>query len=192
MARLQFLDTTYGGKPAGGGFAAAPRRRIAPTPTNKEDNMKQKLMRLAAATVLACSLCGAPARAGTPDEHVVLTPAMIQKVKAAAHDLGQAMQTETEDREDDKHRENGMLPVEYFIRSIEAKPGGKAKLAKQGLASREFGLSYYALAHGALYLGMEPALDKKTTAETMRKFTKEQQANIALLRKLGPAAYGLE
>jgi hypothetical protein len=154
--------------------------------------MKLTALRLAAATVLAVSLNGAPARAGTPDEHVVLTAAMVQKVKAAARDLGKAMQTEAEEKEDDRHRENGMLPVEYFIKSIEAKPGVKAKLAKQGLSPREFGLSWYALAHGALYLGMEPAVDKKTAAETMSKFTREQQANIALLRKLGPAAYSLE
>jgi hypothetical protein len=154
--------------------------------------MKLSALRLAAATVLAVSLNGAPAWAGTPDEHVVLTPAMVQKLKAAARDLGTAMQTEAEDKEDAKHRVNGMLPVEYFIKSIEAKPGVKAKLAKQGLAPKEFGLSYYALAHGALYLGMEPAVDKKTAAETMAKFTKEQQANIALLRKLGPAAYSFE
>jgi hypothetical protein len=158
--------------------------------------MKLSALRLAAATVLAVSLNGPPAWAGTPDEHVVLTPAMVQKLKAAARDLGKAMQTEAEDKEDgkenDRHRVNGMLPVEYFIKSIEAKPGVKAKLAKQGLAPKEFGLSYYALAHGALYLGMEPAVDKKTAAETMAKFTKEQQANIALLRKLGPAAYSFE
>jgi predicted Fe-Mo cluster-binding NifX family protein len=43
-----------------------------------------------------------------------------------------------------------------------------------------------------MYLGMEPALDKKGAAEMMAKFTREQQANIALLRKLGPAAYSLE
>jgi hypothetical protein len=75
---------------------------------------------------------------------------------------------------------------------MEAKPGVKAKLSKQGLSPKEFGMSYYALAHGAMYLGMEPALDKKGAAEMMARFTKEQQANIALLRKLGPAAYSLE
>ena len=47
-------------------------------------------------------------------------------------------------------------------------------------------------AGGAMYLAMEPALDKKGAAETMAKFTKEQLANIALLRKLGPAAYTLD
>jgi hypothetical protein len=84
-----------------------------------------------------------------------------------------------------------MLPVEYFIHSIESRPEIKAKLARQGLAPKEFGLSYYALVHGALYLAMEPALDKKGAAETMARFTKEQLANIALLRKLGPAAYAI-
>lgn len=148
-------------------------------------------MRLAAATVLAFTLCGTPAWAGTPDEHVVLTPAMVQKVKAATRELGNLDQSDAEDKEDDKHRKNGMLPVEYFIRSIEARPGVKAKLAKQGLAAKEFGLSYYALVHGAMYLAMEPALDKKGAADTLARFTKEQQANIAMLRKLGPEAWSL-
>ena len=155
--------------------------------------MKLTTMRLAAATVLAFTLSAAPAwAADTPDEHVVLTAAMVQKVRSAVRDIGKMDQTEAEDKEDDKHRKNGMLPVEYFIRSMEAKPGVKAKLSKQGLSPKEFGMSYYALAHGAMYLGMESALDKKSAAEMMTKFTREQQANIALLRKLGPAAYSFE
>ena len=151
--------------------------------------MKFTTLRLAAATVLAISLSVAPAWAGTPDEHVVLTAATVQKIRSAIRDIGDMEQTEAEDKEDDKHRKNGLLPVEYFIRSMEAKPGVKAKLSKQGLSPKEFGMSYYALAHGAMYLGMEPALDKKRAAEMMAKFTREQQANIALLRKMGPQVW---
>jgi hypothetical protein len=154
--------------------------------------MKLTTMRRAAATVLAFLLSAAPAWAGTPDEHVVLTAAMVQKVKSAARDIGKLEQTEAEEKEDDKHRKNGELPVEQFIRSIETKPGVKAKLSKHGLSAKEFGMTYYALAHGAMYLGVEPALDKKGAAEMMAKFTREQQANIALLRKMGPAVYSLE
>jgi hypothetical protein len=153
--------------------------------------MKPTSMRIAAAAILAFSLCGAPAWAGTPDEHFVLTPALVQKVKAANHELGDMEETEAEKKETDKYRKDGMLPVEYYIRAIEAKPGVKAKLAKYGLTPREFGLSGYAIAHGSMYLGMETAVDKKAAAEMMGQFTKEQQANIALLRKLGPAAYAL-
>jgi hypothetical protein len=149
-------------------------------------------MRLAAATVLAFALSAGPAWADTPDEHVVLTAAMVQKVKSAIRDIGKMEQTEAEEKEDDKHRKNGMLPVEQFIRSMEAKPGVKAKLSKQGLSPKEFGMTFYALTHGAIYLGTEPLLDKKAAAEMLAKFTREQQANIALLRKLGPAAYSLE
>jgi hypothetical protein len=148
---------------------------------------------IAAAAILAISLCGAPAWAGSPDEHFVLTPTLVQKLKAAADELGNMKaQTEAEEAEDDKHRKNGELPVEYFIQSMEKKPGVKARLARQGLAPKEFGLSYYALVHGAMYLAMETAVDKKAAAEMMSKFTREQQANIALLRKMGPAAYTLK
>jgi hypothetical protein len=146
---------------------------------------------IAAAAILAVSLCASPAWASSPDEHFVLTPALIQKLKAATHELGDIEETEAEKKESDKHRKDGMLPVEYYIRAIEAKPGVKAKLARHGLTPKEFGLTSYALVHGAMYLGMETAVDKKAAAEMMGKFTKEQQANIALLRKLGPAAYTL-
>jgi hypothetical protein len=156
-------------------------------------NMTTTSIRIAAVALLALSLCASLARAGSPDEHFVLTPALVQKVKAAANDLGNLKpQTEAEEAEDDKHRKNGELPVEYFIQAMEKKPGVKARLAKQGLAPKEFGLSYYALVHGAMYLAMESAVDKKSAAEMMGKFTKEQQANIALLRKMGPAAYTLK
>jgi hypothetical protein len=154
--------------------------------------MKPTPIRFAAAALLAFSLCASPAWAGTPDEHFVLTPPLVQKVKAAANDLGSLKpQTEAEKAEDDKHRKSGELPVEYFIESMDKKPGVKAKLAKQGLSTKEFGLSIYALAHGAMYLGVEPLAGKKSAAEMMAKFTKEQQANIALLRKMGPSAYTL-
>jgi hypothetical protein len=151
--------------------------------------MKLTSMRIAAAALLAFLLSAAPAWAGTPDEHFVLTPGLVQKVKAVTREVGDLKQSEAEENEDDKHRKNGMLPVEYFIRSVEAKPQVKAQLAKQGLSAKEFGLSFYALVHGAMYLAMETAVDRKAAAEMMGKFTKEQQANIALLRKLGPAAY---
>ncbi len=141
-------------------------------------------LRIAAAAVLAFLLSGTPAWAGTPDEHFVLTPAMVQKVKAVTREVGDLQQTEAEENADDRHRKNGALPVEYFIRSLDAKPKVKAQLARQGLSAKEFGLSFYALVHGAMYLGMEPAVDKKTAADTMSKFTREQQANIALLRKM--------
>lgn len=146
---------------------------------------------IAAAAILAISLCAAPAWAGSPGEHFVLTPALVQKVKAVKQDLGDVEETEAEKKEADKHRKDGMLPVEYYIRVLETKPGIKGTLAKHGLTPKEFGLSEYALVHGAMYLGMETAVDKKAAAEMMGKFTREQQANIALLRKMGPVAYTL-
>ena len=119
----------------------------------------------------------------------MLTPALVQKTKAVTRAVGDLKQSKAEENEDDKHRKDGMLPVEYFIRSMEAKPEVKAQLARQGLSAKEFGLSLYAITHGALYLGMETAVDKKAAAEMMGKFTKEQQANIALLRKMGPQVW---
>lgn len=144
---------------------------------------------VAAALALSVFLCAAPAWAGTPDEHFVLSPTLVQKVKAATRDLEKLDLPDSDDKEDDKHRKNGLLDVEYFAKSIESKPGVKPTLAKHGLSSREYALASYAVTHGALYLAMEPTAGKKGAADMMAKFTKEQQANIALLRKLGPAAY---
>jgi hypothetical protein len=145
-----------------------------------------------AAAILAISLCACPAWAGTPDEHFVLTPALVQKVKAVKQEFGHIEETDAEKKDADKHRKDGALPVEYYIRTLDTKPGIKAKLARHGLTPKEFGLSEYALVHGAMYLAMETAVDKKTAAEMMGKFTREQQTNIALLRKMGPAAYTLD
>ena len=78
-------------------------------------------------------------------------------------------------------------PEEHF----DLTPALLAVLTKHGIGSREFALSTFALVHAGMFVGMESMMDKKQAAEMMGKFTKEQKANIALLRKLGPSAYTL-
>ncbi len=140
--------------------------------------------------ILALALC-AGAHAGTPDDHFLLSPALIQKVKAANAALEKAdlpEQSEEEEKEEDKFRKNGELPVERFILSVEKRPVAKSIVAKQGLSPKEFGLASYALVDASLYLTHEAMAGKAEAAKMQARLTREQQANIALVRKLGPAA----
>lgn len=140
--------------------------------------------------ILSLSLC-AGAHAGTPDDHFVLSPALIQKVKAANAALEKANlpeQTEEEEKEDDKYRKNGELPVERFILSVEKRPVAKSIVTKHGLSPKEFGLASYALIDASLYLTHEAMAGKAEAAKMQAGLTREQQANIALVRKLGPVA----
>ena len=138
-----------------------------------------------AAALLALSLCSTPSFAADPEEHFVLTPALLAKIKAAAPEL---KKLEKEDEEDDGKDE---LSVDDYVKAIEAQPRARAVLAKHGIGTREFALSTFALVHAGMFVSMESMMDKKQAAEMMGKFTKEQKANIALLRKLGPSAYTL-
>lgn len=140
--------------------------------------------------ILSLSLC-AVAHAGTPDDHFVLSPALIQKVKAANAALEKAKlpeQTEEEEKEDDKYRKNGELPVERFILSVEKRPAAKSIVSKLGLSPKEYGLASYALLDASLYLTHEAMAGKAQAAKMQAGLTREQQANIALVRKLGPVA----
>lgn len=135
-------------------------------------------------------LC-ASAYAGTADDHFLLNAALVQNAKAAHAALEQAglrEPSEQEEQEDDKYRKNGELPVERFILSIEKRPGAKNILARHGLSPKEFGLATYALIDASLYLAIEKMSGPVGAAKTLVRMTREQQANVVLLRKLGPAA----
>ena len=140
---------------------------------------------LAASLLVALSLCGGPSFAADPEEHFVLTPALLAKIKAAAPELKKMEKDNDED--DGKHE----LSVDDYVKAIEAQPSARAVLGKHGIGTREFALSTFALVHAGMFVGMESMMDKKQAAEMMGKFTREQKANIALLRKLGPSAYTL-
>lgn len=134
---------------------------------------------------------GATAWAGTADDHFLLSPALVQKTKAAYAALeqaGLAQQSEEEEAEDARYRKNGELPVERFIQSVEKRPGAKSIVARHGLSTKEFGLATYALIDASLYLAIEKMSSQVEAAKTLSKMTREQQANIVLVRKLGPAA----
>ncbi|VXB65155.1 hypothetical protein [Massilia sp. 9I] len=142
--------------------------------------------------MLSVSLSIATAKASTPDDHYVLTAAVVQKLKAANKAIEQAdlpEDTPAQEKEDDKYRVKGELPVERFILSIERRPQAKALVLKHGFTPKEFGLATYALLDASMHLTYESMASKADVAKQYAKLTKEQQANISLLRKLGPAAY---
>lgn len=152
----------------------------------------QHMIRTGIAALLAVSLTIAPAFASTPDDHYVLSAAVVQKLKTANNAMARAdvpEDTPAQEKEDDKYRVKGELPVERFILSIERRPQAKALVLKHGFTPKEFGLATYAMLDAVMHLTYEKMASKDDVAKQYAKLTKEQQANIALLRKLGPAAY---
>lgn len=141
-----------------------------------------KLFHALLAALLAFSLCGNTAQAAEPEERYLLTPALLQKMKAAGPELKKL------EKEDDEDEADNLSSADY-IRFIESQPRAKAVLAKHGIAVKDFALGTYALMHAGVFVTMESMMGKKQAAEQMAEFTSEQKANIALLRKLGPAAY---
>jgi hypothetical protein len=69
-----------------------------------------------------------------------------------------------------------------MIRKLEATPGAKAALAKHGFTIPEFALAMAASLHAGMYVMFESAMDKKKAGELFNTYTKEQKANIVLMR----------
>ena len=114
------------------------------------------------------------------------TSPCVKAANAALEKANLPEQTEEEEKEDDKYRKDGELPVERFILSVEKRPVAKSIVARHGLSPKEFGLASYALIDASLYLTHEAMAGKAEAARMQAKLTREQQANIALVRKLGP------
>lgn len=143
-----------------------------------------KLPRLFAAAFVALLLCSTHAQAVDPEEHFLLTPALLAKLKAAAPEL---KKLDKKEREDVDEKDNPS--AEEYARLIDKEPRARAILARHGMSTREFALSTYAMMHAGLFVGLEPTMTKKQAAEMLAKFTKEQRANIDLLRKTDMTAF---
>jgi hypothetical protein len=143
-----------------------------------------KLINALLAALLALSLCGNAAQAAEPEEHFLLTPALLQKMKAVGAEM-----KKYENEETDMSEAKDNLSVDEYAKAIDKEPRAKALLAKHGIRSRDFALGTFALVHAGLFVSMESMMNKKQMAEQMAGFTKEQRANVELLRKLGPSYY---
>ena len=145
-----------------------------------------KLTRLFAAAFVAILLFAshAGANAAEPEEHFLLTPALLAKLKAAAPEL---KKLDKKERNDDNEKNDPT--AEEYARILDKEPRAKAVLAKYGFSTREFALTSYAMLHAGMFVGLEPTMNKKQAADMLASFTKEQRANVALLRKTDMSAF---
>lgn len=149
-----------------------------------------KLTRVFAAAFVAILLGAshAGANAAEPEERFLLTPALLAKLKAATPDIKKLEKTDDEEDES-KEGKSRNLSATDFIKVLDKEPRARAVLARHGLSTREFAMSTYAMMHAGMYVALEPGMNKKQAAEMLSGFTREQQANVALLRKTDLSAF---
>lgn len=143
-----------------------------------------KMTRLFAAAFVALLLCATHASAADPEERFLLTPSLLTKLKAAAPEL---KKLDKKERDDEDEKDNPT--AEEYARMLDKEPRARAILARHGMSTREFALTTYAMMHAGMFVGLEASMNKKQAAEMQAGFTKEQRANIALLRKTDMNAF---
>ena len=131
---------------------------------------------------LACALLfSAPARAAEDASHYQLSMSLLDKLKAAETDMKLLPKHDAGTPEVDTDKS-----IEASIRKIEKDAATTAVLTKHGLTGRDLVMSGHALLHAGTFVSMEQqeTIDKKQGADMYQRYTKEQQANIDLLRKM--------
>jgi hypothetical protein len=129
---------------------------------------------------LACALLfSTPARAAQDASHFQLSPAIMDKLKAAETDM-KLLQKPEEAQADVEPDQS----IEGAIRKIEKDGPTTAVLAKHGLTGRELVMSAHALLHAGTFVSMEKTIDQKQGDAMYQGYTKEQQANIDLVRSI--------
>jgi hypothetical protein len=124
-----------------------------------------------------------PVFAAEDASRFLLTPALMQKLKAAEPELKKLKRDEEKDEDDD-----GEESIESLMKTIDKDPAAKSILARHGLSSRDFAYAAHAMLHAGMYVAMEKLMDKKKGDALFNSYTKEQKANIAFMRTLAPAA----
>jgi hypothetical protein len=146
--------------------------------SNGLNNMKPFKLLLPAA--LACALLlAAPARAAEDASHFQLSAAIMEKLRSAEADMKALQKTEEMEAEVDPDQS-----IEAAIRKIDKDPQTLAVLAKHGLSGRDLVMSAHALLHAGTFVAMEKTADQKKAADLFKGYTKEQQANIELIRAI--------
>lgn len=131
---------------------------------------------------LACLLLlSAPARAAEDPSHYQLSMALLDKLKAAETEMKLMQKSDLE--VPDEHQDKS---IEASIRKIDKDKATSAVLAKHGLSARDLVLSGHALLHAGTFVSMEnqETIDKQQGADMYARYTREQQANIDLLRRM--------
>ncbi|MFD2368002.1 hypothetical protein [Pseudoduganella sp. GCM10020061] len=132
---------------------------------------------LAAATLALAVSAPALAVSDKDADTFLLTPALFEKMKKAEPEL-KALNIKDDSESDEEST------VDDIIKSIERHPKAKAVLAKHGLTSKEVALASVAMIHAGMYVALESQMDKKGAADLMAGYTREQRANIALMRTM--------
>lgn len=141
---------------------------------------------------IACS--GAASAARLDPDHYLITKETMAKLKAIETEFDKAgYKPLDEDEEEDagrdrkkgKKKDDDATP-EALMREIESNKEAMAALKRHGLTSRDFALTSFALLHAGFYVMFEDSMDKKGAADMFAKFTKEQRANVALVRAMNP------
>lgn len=137
------------------------------------------IFKLLAPAALALSMLCVPAFAASDPAHFLITPAFMKKMEAAKADMKGVQKNIRDDDDDDDDSEQ---TIESAIAKIEKDPQARAMLAKHGLTSREVALASFAMLHAGMYVAMEKSMDKAKAAQAYAGYTKEQKANIELMR----------
>ena len=143
------------------------------------------MLRFIASLLLALFVAGHALAAGADHTRFALTVPMLQQYRAAALELKKLENTKKEKAKEEDDEDDDDKSVEDIARELDATPGVKPVLARNGFTSQSFALTTLALVHASMYLSMEPSMDKKKAASLLASYPKETQANIELLRKNG-------
>ena len=135
------------------------------------------LTRTLAALALIATTAGAWAAGAADPARLRLTPALLDRMEAAAAELRRLPQAPGKDS-GDGDGDDDAESVEDIARKLDAHPQVRAALARQGLTSRE----YAAATLAALHAGMVLAVEKAPGAKPAQGLTPEQRANVELMR----------
>jgi len=123
---------------------------------------------------------GARAAGGTDPATFRLTGELLDRMEAAAAELGPRAGAVDSGGEDDDEEDDGadVESVEDLARRLDADPRVRAALARLNLGSREYAAAVLA----ALHAGMVLAAEGMPGAKPMPGLTPEQRANVELMR----------
>lgn len=142
-----------------------------------------KFKLLLPAALAGLLLLSTPAHAAQDASHFQLTPALIDKLKSAEADMKALQKPDDQQPEVDPDQS-----IDAAIRKIDQDAPTAAVLAKYGLSGRELVLSAHALLHAGTFVAMEKTIEQQKGAELYKGYTKEQQANIDLIRRMTDAS----
>lgn len=129
-----------------------------------------------AATALIATTTSAWSAGAADPARLRLTPALMDRMEAAAADLRKLPRQAHKDGQDEEGED--AESAEDIARKLDALPQVRATLARHGLTSRE----YAAATLAALHAGMALAVEKAPGAQGAQGMTPEQRANVEVMR----------